>query len=147
MVGSILANAAPAVAELSLNEKWISSAKVVLTGFIVVFAMLFLLILVIKIYSTVVSKAQEKSIMKAHKKEKIAQPNDSLKKPVLHPVSKSPEAPVVQDGIDNEVIAVIAAAVSTIYGPKTKVKIKSVRKSGGRSAWANAGILENTRPF
>ena len=43
---------------LSLAEKGITSAKVVLTGFVVVFAMLILLILIIKIYSTIVQKAQ-----------------------------------------------------------------------------------------
>ena len=36
--------------ELSLAEKGIASAKVVLTGFVVVFAMLILLIFIIKIY-------------------------------------------------------------------------------------------------
>ena len=35
-----------AATELSMNEKFIVSAKVILTGFLVVFAMLFLLILI-----------------------------------------------------------------------------------------------------
>ena len=43
---------------LSLAEKGITSAKVVLTGFVVVFAMLILLIFIIKIYSAIVQKAQ-----------------------------------------------------------------------------------------
>ena len=46
-------------AELSLAEKGITSAKVVLTGFVVVFAMLILLILIIKLYSFIVVKAQQ----------------------------------------------------------------------------------------
>ena len=107
---SYLANAGGIAAELSLYEKWISSAKVILTGFAVVFAVLFLLIGIIKIYSTIVQAVQNKNNVRKNvrnqKKEKIAQPDDS-----------------------------------------GKARIKSIKKSGGRSAWANAGILDNTRPF
>ena len=47
-----------AAAELSLAEKGIASAKVILTGFVVVFSVLLLLIGVIKLYSFIVGKAQ-----------------------------------------------------------------------------------------
>ena len=52
---AVLAN----TAELSLAEKGIASAKVVLTGFVVVFAVLVLLIFIIKIYGGIVTKAQQ----------------------------------------------------------------------------------------
>ena len=131
---SYLANAGGIAAELSLYEKWISSAKVILTGFAVVFAVLFLLIGIIKIYSTIVQAVQNK--------------NQWRKKPSIIPARKSDaNAPVVSDGIDEEIVAVIAAAVAATYGSKGKARIKSIKKSGGRSAWANAGILDNTRPF
>ncbi len=45
--------------ELSIAEKGIASAKVVLTGFVVVFAMLILLIFIIKIYGAIIQKAQD----------------------------------------------------------------------------------------
>ena len=149
---SYLANAGGIAAELSLYEKWISSAKVILTGFAVVFAVLFLLIGIIKIYSTIVQAVQNKNNVRKNvrnqKKEKIAQPDDSLKKPSNIPARKSDaNEPVVSDGIDEEIVAVIAAAVAATYGSKGKARIKSIKKSGGRSAWANAGILDNTRPF
>ena len=48
---------------LTLAEKGITSAKVVLTGFVVVFAMLILLIFIIKIYSAIVQKAQRYTTM------------------------------------------------------------------------------------
>ena len=52
------------------------------------------------------------------------------------------------DGVPEEVVAVISAAVADIYGSSAKTRIKSIKKSnGGRSAWANAGVLDNTRPF
>ena len=131
---------------LTLAEKGITSAKVVLTGFVVVFAMLILLIFIIKIYSAIVQKAQSAgSNIKKGKKNKDEKPAE---KPAAAP------APVVTasaatDGISDEVVAVISAAVATMYGSSEKARIKSIKKSsdGGRSAWAKAGVLDNTRPF
>lgn len=131
---------------LTLAEKGITSAKVVLTGFVVVFAMLILLIFIIKIYSAIVQKAQSAgSNSKKGKKKKDEKPAE---KPAAAP------APVVTasaatDGISDEVVAVISAAVATMYGSSEKARIKSIKKSsdGGRSAWAKAGVLDNTRPF
>lgn len=130
---------------LSLAEKGITSAKVVLTGFVVVFSMLILLIVIIKIYSTIVQKAQSAgSNSKKGKKNKD-------EKPVEKPVAPAPvvAAKNVTEGISDEVVAVISAAVATLYGSSEKAKIKSIKKSsdGGRSAWAKAGVLDNTRPF
>ena len=111
--------------ELSLAEKGIASAKVVLTGFVVVFAMLILLIFIIKIYGAIIQKAQDAGKKSKEKKAET--------------VAETP-APVV---------AVISAAVATMYGSSEKARIKSIKKSsdGGRSAWAKAGVLDNTRPF
>ena len=47
-------------ADLSLSEKGIESAKVILTGFVVVFAVLLLLILIIKLYGLIIEKAERK---------------------------------------------------------------------------------------
>lgn len=127
---------------MTLAEKGISSAKVILTGLVVVFVVLLLLIAIIKIYSAIVQKALD-SGKKKKTKEKIESNSTSSA-----PVTASTPAPVVQDGISEEVVAVISAAVATMYGSSAKPKIKSIKKSGtGRSAWANAGVLENTRPF
>lgn len=131
---------------LTLAEKGITSAKVVLTGFVVVFAMLILLIFIIKIYSAIVQKAQSAgNNSKKGKKNKDEKPAE---KPAAAP------APVVTasaatDGISDEVVAVISAALATMYGSSEKARIKSIKKSsdGGRSAWAKAGVLDNTRPF
>lgn len=131
---------------LTLAEKGITSAKVVLTGFVVVFAMLILLIFIIKIYSAIVQKAQSAgNNSKKGKKNKDEKPAE---KPAAAP------APVVTasaatDGISDEVVAVISAAVATMYGSSEKARIKSIKKSsdGGRSTWAKAGVLDNTRPF
>lgn len=131
-------------AELSLAEKGISSAKVILTGFVVVFSVLILLILIINLYSFIVSKALNND--KKKKKQKIVETKNTS--PVPKPVTSKIPAQKVDDGVSEEVVAVISAAVASMYGYSEKAKIKSIKKSsGGRSAWANAGVLENTRPF
>ncbi len=135
---AVLAN----TAELSLAEKGIASAKVVLTGFVVVFAVLVLLIFIIKIYGGIVTKAQQSG----NKKKKVVEKQKAAPVSVT-PVKVAP-APVAQDGVSEEVVAVISAAVATMFGSPEKARIKSIKKSsGGRSAWANAGLLDNTRPF
>jgi len=134
-----------AVGELTMAEKGISSAKVILTGFVVVFAVLLLLIIIIKIYSAIVNKAQSAGFKVKKKVETPGKPEKTVTK--AEPVKEQP-AQTQTDGIPDEVIAVISAAVATMYGGKDKVRIKSVKKSGSkRSAWANAGVIENTRPF
>ena len=131
---------------LTLAEKGITSAKVVLTGFVVVFAMLILLIFIIKIYSAIVQKAQSAGNNskkgKKNKDEKPAEKPAAAHVPVV-------TASATTDGISDEVVAVISAAVATMYGSSEKARIKSIKKSsdGGRSAWAKAGVLDNTRPF
>lgn len=133
--------------ELSLAEKGIASAKVVLTGFVVVFAMLILLIFIIKIYGAIIQKAQDAG---KKSKEKKAETVAETPAPVVAaPVVAAPVAPAQTDGVSDEVVAVISAAVATMYGSSEKARIKSIKKSsdGGRSAWAKAGVLDNTRPF
>ena len=120
--------------ELSLAEKGIASAKVVLTGFVGVFAMLILLIFIIKIYGAIIQKAQD-----AGKKSKEKKAETVAETPA--PVVAAPVAPAQTDGVSDE--------VATMYGSSEKARIKSIKKSsdGGRSAWAKAGVLDNTRPF
>ncbi|MEE0913211.1 MAG: OadG family transporter subunit [Ruminococcus sp.] len=130
-------------AEMSLAEKGISSAKVILTGFVVVFAVLLLLILIIKVYSGIVQKAQQGVKLK---KEKVKEEKEVTA--VSAPVVSAPVTATDDEAVPEEVVAVISAAVASMYGSSSKVRIKSIKKSGnGRSAWANAGVLENTRPF
>lgn len=128
---------------MTLAEKGLLSAEVVLTGFVVVFAVLVMLIVLISIYGAIVNGAQNSS---KKKKEKAQTAENKVESVVKAPVIT---APVNQtNGISEEVVAVISAAVATMYGSTEKVKIKSIKKTnGGRSAWANAGVLNNTRPF
>ncbi len=136
-------------ADLSLSERGIEAAKVVLTGFVVVFSVLLLLIFIIKIYGFIITKAQNSSEnRKRAKLKQSVQPKQSVApaKPNAEPAKAV--QPQVQDGISEEVVAVISAAVASTYGSSQKLRVKSIKKSNtGRSAWANAGVLDNTRPF
>ena len=136
--------------ELSLYDKSISAAKVILTGFAVVFSMLFLLIIIIKSYSAIIAGLQRASDNRKKKKTKLVLEPVSMDKGV-HIITKPAYVtpPTIDDDeIPEEVVAVIAAAVAATCGSSSKARIKSIKKaSGGRSAWANAGVLDNTRPF
>ena len=116
------------------------SITILLTGFAVVFAVLLVLIGVIKAYGTAIYNIQNKA------KDKKASRNADLPKVVREPepevVDIEPEA---ED--DDTLIAVISAAVYSMYS-SDKVRIKSIRRSAPRgSAWRSAGLSDNVRPF
>ena len=116
-----------------------------LTGFVIVFAVLFFLIFIIWFYGKIVT-AGINSAEKRREKKKAAETKkqQEVKAPTVEPVAT---AKPVSNGVTDEVVAVISAAVYSMYGSTDKVKIKSIKKASGRSAWANAGVLNNTRPF
>lgn len=136
--------------ELSMAERVTTSLTILLTGFIVVFLVLILLIGLIKLYGTIVTKLLEVSEAKKAEKEQALsnstkETEDTTK---LTPVASS-QVSATQDnnGIPEEIIAVIAAAVDAMYG-QGAVKVKSIKKvPQSRPVWGTAGIMDNTRPF
>ena len=115
------------------------SLTVLLTGVVVVFAMLIFLTIIIKVYGTVIYNASKKRMKNTKPKEAPA------------PVSAPAPAPApieVEEGISGEVVAAIAAAAYMTYGVSVSA-IRSVKRaaSNPRSLWGEAGRLENTRPF
>ena len=119
-----------------------------ITGIVLVFAMLLFLVFVLWLFG-VVAKAATKSAEKKAMKAKVdlsKQISEEAPKTDVNEVVSSSSA---DDGISGEVVAAIAAAISVMYsGTGKKPVIKSVKKSGSRrSAWASAGIADNTRSF
>lgn len=116
---------------------------VVITGLVVVFLGLVLLIAFI----TVVGKIFEK-IDKAKAAEKAAE-----QPPAPKAVSAMPVVQTAASGSDSdEIIAVISAAVAMMSAADGKpYRVKSVKpvsgKSSSRSAWAAAGLRDYTNPF
>lgn len=127
---------------------------ILITGFVVVFAVLILLIAIIKIYGTIVSKAlsatQERKARKAAEKKKALEQEKAQQSEKASPAAAASAAPApTVQGISPEIVAVIAAAVDSTYGAGC-AKITSIKKSktnNSRPAWGMAGVFENTRPF
>ncbi|SDA23942.1 sodium pump decarboxylases, gamma subunit [Ruminococcus sp. YE71] len=124
-------------------------ASVVFTGIAVVFVALILLIALVwcygKIFETVNAKAAAKAEAELAKKAEAAPKTAEV-------AVKAAPAPVVEDGIEEEIVAVISAAIAA-YGAQTgkKLAVRSIKASGGapsgRNAWSAAGLAEATRPF
>lgn len=130
---------------LSIGEKITTSLTILITGFVVVFAVLILLIGLIKVYGIIVTKALESVEKKKLAKEAALKKNSES----LDVADKPLKTPAIVDdnALNEEIIAVIAAAVDTIYGEGT-VKVKSIKRiPQSRPVWSTAGIMDNTRPF
>ena len=129
------------MAEYFANLDMMTAWTVLITGFVVVFAVLILLIGIIKLYSTIVYKAEMKA--KARKEAKSKKDDDDTPKGTGAGGGSTPAN--LAGGVSGEVLACIAAAVAMMYGDN--VRIKNIRKAPARSAWGNAGVVANTRAF
>ncbi len=118
------------------------SLTILLTGFAVVFAVLLVLIGIIKAYGTVVYKIQNRQQMK-----KITR-NADLPKAEREPEEEVPVPDDIEEENSDELIAVISAAVYSMASSPKNICIKGIRKAPSRTnAWRNAGISDNVRPF
>ena len=117
-------------------------ASVVITGIVVVFIGLVLLILLVSIYGKIFDVINSRAARKAEEAKKAA-------KAVAKPEPIKAVAPVVEDGIEEETVAVIMAAISAMSSAEgKKLVLKSVKTAKPqRPAWSTAGIIDNTRPF
>lgn len=120
-------------------------ASVVITGIVVVFIGLVLLILLVSIYGKIFDVINSRAARKAEEAKKAAEAAKAVAKP--EPIK--PVAPVVEDGIEEETVAVIMAAISAMSSAEgKKLVLKSVKTAKPqRPAWSTAGIIDNTRPF
>lgn len=135
---------------LKASEKDLSGgtiASVVITGIVVVFIGLIILILCVTVYGKAFDTINKKKAA-ALKAEQEAKAKENAAKAAPSP-APAPAAPVVEDGIEEEIVAVITAAIAAMgasSGKKLALRSISTAK-GSRNAWAAAGVAENTRPF
>ena len=115
-------------------------ASVVITGIVVVFIGLVLLILLVSIYGKIFDVINGRAARKAEEAKKAAEAAKAVAKP--EPIKAA--APVVE-----ETVAVIMAAISAMSSAEgKKLVLKSVKTAKPqRPAWSTAGIIDNTRPF
>lgn len=125
--------------ELEMNTE--NVAAVVITGFVVVFIGLILLILFVYLLGSFFTRKNNKKLRNQKKEVKT--------QAVTPKISAPTDVPSVEDGIDDEVVAVIAAAISAMSAQSgKKLAIKSIKASKPqRNPWAAAGLMDNTRPF
>ena len=111
---------------------------VTVTGIAIVFIVLILLVFIMYLFGKVASSGGNKD---QKKQEKTA----PAKQKPLPPTGTALSVPAGDEG---ELIAIIAAAVHSLGEASGKrYTVRSIRPAGTRSAWATAGIYENTRPF
>ena len=126
-----------------MNNQMTEALILLLAGFLVVFCVLILLIIVVTIYSRIIFSVQNSE----KKKKEVLKEEVSSDDPTPASTQTAYIPRTDDDEIPGEIIAVIAAAVDSIYGEKPH-KLRAVKKSrSSRSAWARAGLAENTRPF
>lgn len=121
-------------------------ASVVVTGIAVVFIALILLIFLVFLYGKLFVSINKHAAKKAEAKKAA---EAEVKASVQETKPAPAPAPVVEDGIGDETVAVIMAAISAMESSSgKKLVLKSVKTAKPqRSAWSTAGIIENTRPF
>ena len=118
------------------------AGNVTLSGLVIVFGMLVLLVLIIAIFGFVMGGTRKKTVKSEAAKSEINAPvqNSVAAAPVSKPEVKN----------DDSVVAAISAAVAMMYEGTDKTPvIRSIKpaSTGVRSIWKQAGILNNTRSF
>lgn len=125
---------------------------VVIGGIGIVLGALMVLILVFFAFGKIMSVSQARAKKKEAKKIQSEMQDNLSKVSAAAPTSTpaSAPAPVVEDGIPQEVVAAISAAVYAMDGGAGVVR--SITKKTGspittRNPWAQAAVADNTRPF
>ena len=109
------------------------------TGMSLVFLVLILLTFIINLQGKLfesLSKKKQKATEEAAVKSQPQPPQ--LQEPMEAP-------PLVEDGISEEIVAVIAAAVASASGGK--YTLRAVNRADGRGSWGAAGVKSGTEPF
>lgn len=145
--------------ELIRNIEWFKymtlsdAATKIIVGFSVVFVGLVLLVTFFSLMGLIFKAISKSSTKKEEKKKIKTDKKNSEKKTVVAEKKEIPSsvpAPVVEDGITDEVVAVIVAAIASMSDGETKYAVRSIKKTrsaAGRPVWAMAGIRENTSSF
>lgn len=118
-------------------------AAVVITGLVVVFLALLLLIFFFILLGKIFGEKKKKPQTKVEEAKPVVTETKVE-------MTVAQEAPVIEDGIEEEVVAVITAAIAAMSAQTgKKMKLVGIRTTSRnvRPAWAQAGLVDNTRPF
>ena len=131
---------------------WGNTLSVVLTGLVVVFAALVILIFLVwlmgKIFIAIGNKEQEQQKQDARRQAQQAMADQAKADQVKTEQAGTGQ---IEEGIPPEVVAAISAAVAVVMeesAPGAAYTIQRVQRAGvGRSAWGNAGLAAQLSPF
>lgn len=134
---------------------WGNTLSVVLTGLVVVFAALVILIFLVwlmgKIFIAIgntKNKEQEQQKQDARRQAQQAMADQAKADQVKTEQAGTGQ---IEEGIPPEVVAAISAAVAVVMeesAPGAAYTIQRVQRAGvGRSAWGNAGLAAQLSPF
>ena len=127
------------------------TVTVIVAGIGIVLCTLLVLIGVFYAFGAIVSKSQASAKKKEAKKIQsdmeaaLSKASESVPAPAPAPTS----APVIEESISGEVVAAISAAVYSMEGSSAVIRSVSRRVSPvtTRNPWAQAAVVDNTRPF
>lgn len=151
---------------LTADSSGTFTATVVIAGISIVVGMLLLLILIFNLFGKFVpvlervSNAinakmaawwagvkEKRAAKKAAKKGETSESTEPVVPVLSTPSVPVKPAPVVEQGISDEVVAAIAAAVAATEGSGAVVRSIKKKNVGGRNPWSAAATADNTRPF
>ena len=132
------------LAAVNAAELMGDAGMTILIGLVVVFSVLLLLTLVFKVFGMVATAGSKENSQKQEAKPAKSEASGSVPA-----VAATKPAPVVQNGISDEVVAVIAAAIAAMSEDGKQYTVRRIvrAQNGTRPVWAAAGIAENTRSF
>ena len=113
-----------------------SDVVITITGIVLVFAILVLLMFIITLEGKIFDGMAAKKAAKEPAAPKAAA------KPAA-PVQQAAPAPVVEEGIPGDVVAAIMAAIHAMGNGK--YTLKAVRRAA--NGWSKAGVNDTTAPF
>ena len=116
---------------------------VTITGIVLVFAILVLLMAIITLEGKIFDAMNGKKAAAKAAPKAAAKPAAPAAKPAAAPVQQAAPAPQVEEGIPGDVVAAIMAAIHAMGNGK--YTLKAVRR--GKNGWGKAGVNDTTAPF
>ena len=113
---------------------------VTITGIVLVFAILVLLMAIITLEGKIFDAMNGKKAAAKAAPKAAAKPAAPAAKPAA---AQAPAAPQVEQGIPTDVVAAIMAAIYSMGNGK--YVLKAVRR--GKNGWGKAGVNDTTAPF
>ncbi|MBC8584449.1 OadG family protein [Youxingia wuxianensis] len=128
---------------INFNIDYGFAGGVIVTGLVIVFLALVGLTLVVMLLGKILYSISGGS--KKTPEKKVQEAPKQAPAPKAMPVKP---AMVVEEGIGDEIVAVIAAAVAAMSGDGKQFALRSVKRvKEARSSWCTAGLVQNTQPF